>query len=317
MTNDELFSIGELARRSGVPVKTIRHYAEEGILPPSAVSEAGYRMYSQADARRLGIVRSLRALGFSLPAIASMLDGSRDPADVAELQLDVIETQLRALERQRAILRGAKALRDRDEVLRRLESAYAAASLGAAEREHRLDRWLARTQPPAPGDEGRAKIRAMVLDGLPAELSPAQLEAWIRLSALLDDEGLLETLRLQHEPFGPAVTPQARAAFGEQMTAIYGRLYPLVAEGAGRDDARVRHAVDEWVDLFARTLDRAGDPEFGRWLLAFARRTNDPRIERFLNDVATLRGMPAMPPMTGALALLAGGLSHQLEESSD
>jgi DNA-binding transcriptional MerR regulator len=79
MTNDDLFSIGELAQRSGVPVKTIRHYADEGVLPPSATSEAGYRFYSAADARRLGVVRSLRALGFSLPAIASMLDGTRDP----------------------------------------------------------------------------------------------------------------------------------------------------------------------------------------------------------------------------------------------
>src|SRR5579862_3392041 len=106
MTNDELFSIGELAKRSGVPVKTIRHYGDEGVLPPSAVSDAGYRLYSDEDARRLGVVRSLRALGFSLPAIASMLDGTRDPADVAELQLDLVETQLHALERQRTILRA-------------------------------------------------------------------------------------------------------------------------------------------------------------------------------------------------------------------
>jgi DNA-binding transcriptional MerR regulator len=317
MTNDELFSIGELAKRSGVPVKTIRHYADEGILPPSAVSDAGYRMYCLEDARRLGIVRSLRALGFSLPAIASMLDGTRDPADVAELQLDLVETQLHALERQRTILRAAAALQDRDEVLRRLETAYAAASLGAAERAHRLERWLAQTGPGDADAAGRGKIRTMVLDGLPAELTEAQLEAWIRLSALLDDGGLLETLAVQHEPFGSDVTAEARAAFGSEMTSLYGRLYPLVAQRVPPGDERVRALVDDWVGLFAQVLDRAADPEFAQWLLAFAKRTNDPRIERFWKDVATLRGLPAMPPMTGAQTLLIDGLSLSLEERTD
>jgi DNA-binding transcriptional MerR regulator len=317
MTNDELFSIGELAKRSGVPVKTIRHYADEGVLPPSAVSDAGYRMYSHEDARRLGIVRSLRALGFSLPAIASMLDGTRDPADVAELQLDLVETQLRALERQRTILRAAAALHERDEVLRRLETAYAAASLGAAERAHRLERWLAQAGPGDADAAGRAKIRSMVLDGLPPDLTEAQLEAWIRLSALLDDGGLLETLAAQHEPFGSNVTAQARAAFGSEMTALYGRLYPLVAQRAAPRDPRVRALVDDWVELFARVLDRAEDPEFPRWLLAFAKRTNDPRIERFWKDVAILRGLPAMPPMTAVQTLLIDGLSRALEEQAE
>jgi DNA-binding transcriptional MerR regulator len=315
MTNDTTFSIGELAKRSGVPVKTIRHYADEGVLPPSSVSDAGYRRYTEEDARRLGIVRSLRALGFSLPAIVSMLDGTRDPADVAALQLDVVEAQLRALQRQRTILRAAKELRDRDDVVRHLETAYAAASLGAAEREHRLERWLGRTQSEGRDDAGRAKIRAMILDDLPAELSSAQLEAWIRLCALLDDDGLIETLRLQHEPFGESVTNEARAAFGSQMTELYGRLYPLAAQRAGPGDERVRALVGDWVELFAKTLDRADDPAFRRWLLGFAKRTNDPRIERFWNDVAALRGLPAMPPMTAAQQLLIDGLSLCLEES--
>ncbi|HTA38884.1 MAG TPA: MerR family transcriptional regulator, partial [Candidatus Acidoferrales bacterium] len=307
MTNDELFSIGELAERTGVPVKTIRHYADEGILPPSAVSDAGYRRYSHEDARRLRMVRSLRALGFSLPAIASMLDGTRDPADVAALQLDLVETQLHALERQRTILRAAAALQDRSDVLRRLETAYAAASLGAAERAHRLDRWLARTGSGGNDDAGRGKIRSMVLDGLPVELDEPQLEAWIRLSALLDDGGLLDTLAAQHEPFGSDVTPEARAAFGAQMMTLYGRLYPLVAQRVAPGDERVRALVDVWVGLFAKVLNRVADPALERWLLAFAERTNDPRIERFWKDVATLRGLPAMPPITAAQSLLIDG----------
>jgi hypothetical protein len=155
----------------------------------------------------------------------------------------------------------------------------------------------------------------MVLDDLPAALSPAQLEAWIRLSALLDDEGLLETLRLQHHPFDESVTPEARAAFGAQMRTLFARLYPLVAEGAVPGDNRVRALAGEYVALFASTLGR-DDPEFRRWLLAYAVRTNDPRIERFWSDVAALRGRPAMPSITAAQTLLVNGVSLLLEEHS-
>jgi DNA-binding transcriptional MerR regulator len=311
MNDEHLFSIGELSKRSGVPVKTIRHYAEEGVLAPSSTSEAGYRLYSADDARKLGIVRSLRALGFSLDAIKAMLDGSREPADMAELQLDVVETQLRALGRQRTILRAAKELQARGDVVRHLDAAYAAASLGAAERSQRLSRWLDAATTVDPGEAGRAKIRAMVLDDLPAELSTEQLEAWIRLSALLDDERLLETLRLQHAPFADATVDDAqRESFGRETMAVQSDMLELLE--ASPDDERVQTLLDRQMNLFAKALGLTDDPQFPQWFLAYAERTNDPRIERFWNEVAILRGWPPMPPFTRANALLLQALRKRL-----
>jgi DNA-binding transcriptional MerR regulator len=307
MTHSELFSIGELARRTGVPVKTIRHYAEEGVLVPSALSDAGYRMYSDDDQRRLITVRSLRALGFSLPAISSMLDGSRDPHDLAAIQLELVETQLRALQRQRAVLQAAGALPG-VEVMRSLDAAYAAASLGAAERASRLERWLARAETVDPGARGRAEIRAMVLDGLPEELSLDQLSGWIRLSALLDDESFLDTLRAQHEPFA-SVSPEDRAAFGSASMEVLGEALELLASGAKPQDENVRALARRWAQLYASTLHRADHPAFATWFLEYARRTNDPRIEQFWNDVAVLRATPPMPPFTRATALLCEALA--------
>ena len=43
--NDDLYVIGEIARRTGLPVRTIRFYADEGIVPPAAQSRAGYRLF--------------------------------------------------------------------------------------------------------------------------------------------------------------------------------------------------------------------------------------------------------------------------------
>ena len=305
MENEELFSIGELSKRCGVPVKTIRHYADEGVVPPSATSDAGYRMYTQADVRRLMVVRNLRALGFSLEAISSMLDGTRDPQDVAALQLDLVKAQLRALERQRAILQAAATLRSREDVVRQLDAAYAAASLGAAEREHKLEQWLAKAQTVNAAKASSAKIRSMVLDGLPTELSNEQLAAWVRLSALLDDQGLLETLRLQHQPFADVSwSEEEQMAFGRGVTEILAETYPLLAQGATADDARVEALADRWASHFARALGCDRNADFAEWFVGYARRTNDPRIERFWNDVSILRGTPPMPPFTRAQGLL-------------
>ena len=311
MNDETLFSIGELAKRSGVPVKTIRYYADENVLTPSATSEAGYRLYSADDARKLGTIRSLRALGFGLEAIVAMLDGSREPADMAELQLDVVETQLRALGRQRTILRAAKDLRARGDVVRHLDAAFAAASLGAAERSHRLERWIDTATTVDPGAAGRAKIRAMVLDDLPAELSADQLEAWIRLSILLDDEQLLETLRLQHAPFADAdISDEERDAFRREIVAVQMAAVGLL--DATPDDERVQSVLDRWMTVFAKALDLTDDPQFPQWFLAYAQRSNDPRIERFWNEVAALRGWPAMPPFTRANELLIAALRGRL-----
>jgi DNA-binding transcriptional MerR regulator len=305
MENEEFFSIGELSKRCGVPVKTIRHYADEGVVPPSATSDGGYRMYAEADARRLTIVRNLRALGFSLEAISSMLDGSRDPQDVAALQLDLVKTQLRALERQRAILQAAATLRSREDVIRQLDAAYASASLGAAEREHRLKQWLDKAKPANSTEVGSAQIRSIVLDGLPEQLSNEQLAAWVRLSALLDDPGLLETLRLQHQPFADVSwSEEEQANFGRGVMEILAEIYPLLADGATADDERVQALAERWASHFARALGCDRNVDFPDWFADYAHRTNDPRIEHFWNDVAILRGTPPMPPFTRAQNLL-------------
>ena len=74
-------TVGQLAERSGVTVRTLHHYDEIGLLRPSARSAAGYRLYSAGDLLRLQHVVVYRRLGFALDEIGALLD---DPdADVA------------------------------------------------------------------------------------------------------------------------------------------------------------------------------------------------------------------------------------------
>jgi MerR family copper efflux transcriptional regulator len=62
-------TVGQLARATGVPAKTIRYYEQVGVLPVPRRSDAGYRHYSRHDVHRLLFIRRARALGLSLTSL--------------------------------------------------------------------------------------------------------------------------------------------------------------------------------------------------------------------------------------------------------
>ena len=65
-------TVGQLARATGVPAKTIRYYEQVGVLPVPRRSDAGYRHYSRHDVHRLLFVRRARALGLSLAKLKAL-----------------------------------------------------------------------------------------------------------------------------------------------------------------------------------------------------------------------------------------------------
>lgn len=103
-------AIGELARRTGTRVQTIRYYEQIGLLPDPVRTAGGQRRYGEAARRRLGFVRHARELGFGLDAIRELLDLAADPAGdcaradrIAGAQLAQVRSRiarLRALEQE-------------------------------------------------------------------------------------------------------------------------------------------------------------------------------------------------------------------------
>ncbi|KIU02321.1 MerR family transcriptional regulator [Frigoribacterium sp. MEB024] len=65
--------IGELADRTEMSLRTIRHYDEVGLLTPSGRSEGGFRLYTHDDYLRLMVIRRMKPLGFSLDEMAELL----------------------------------------------------------------------------------------------------------------------------------------------------------------------------------------------------------------------------------------------------
>ncbi len=70
----EALKVGELAKRTGLTVRTLHHYDEIGLLKPSLKTESGHRLYTAVDVARLQQVLSLRQLGFSLEQVRDCLD---------------------------------------------------------------------------------------------------------------------------------------------------------------------------------------------------------------------------------------------------
>lgn len=69
-----LMQIGELAYRTGLSLRTIRHYDDEGLLTPSARSAGGFRLYSADDLERLLVIRRMKPLGFAIDEMRDLLD---------------------------------------------------------------------------------------------------------------------------------------------------------------------------------------------------------------------------------------------------
>lgn len=70
-----LLQVGELAKRTGLTIRTLHHYDDIGLLRPSARSEAGYRLYNRKDITRLHQIQALRGLGMTLAEIGAVLNG--------------------------------------------------------------------------------------------------------------------------------------------------------------------------------------------------------------------------------------------------
>ena len=86
--------IGELSKRSGVKVTTIRYYERSGLLEEPDRSAGGQRLYTEADVKRITFVRHSRHLGFSLDAIRELLELQSHPGMDCETANRIAEEQL-------------------------------------------------------------------------------------------------------------------------------------------------------------------------------------------------------------------------------
>jgi MerR family copper efflux transcriptional regulator len=112
-TNPEaVMHIGEVAARTELSLRTLRHWEEVGLLQPSGRTDGGFRLYTEADVEKVLVIRRMKPLGFSLDqmkAVMRDIEALDDPAtdagerDAVRQRLDEIRQD--ATERRRALVR--------------------------------------------------------------------------------------------------------------------------------------------------------------------------------------------------------------------
>ncbi|KOG34184.1 MerR family transcriptional regulator [Streptomyces resistomycificus] len=74
--SSEHMQIGEVAARTELSLRTIRHYEDAALVIPSARSQGGFRLYTEADVTRLMVIRRMKPLGFTLDEMRALLDAA-------------------------------------------------------------------------------------------------------------------------------------------------------------------------------------------------------------------------------------------------
>ena len=98
-------NIGAIAKRANLPTKTVRYYADIGLVTPSGRSEAGYRIYTEVELNKLRFVRSARSFGFTVEECRELLGlyenrerSSRDVKRMALQRIGEIEDKMAELQ---------------------------------------------------------------------------------------------------------------------------------------------------------------------------------------------------------------------------
>ncbi|GAA2995523.1 MerR family transcriptional regulator [Kitasatospora albolonga] len=290
MDGDALFTIGDLARRTGLTVKTIRFYSDEGIVPPTDRSPSGYRLYDVGALARLDLVRTLRDLGVELAVIRRVLDREVSVSEVAAAHADALEVQIRTLRLRRAVLR---AVAERGSTTEEMTLMHRLAKLTDEERGRLVAEFIDDTFGRYDANQELVAMMRAAAPVLPEDPEPAQVEAWVELAELTRDPD-----------FRAAVRRMARYQADERErgddTGLHHELTEAVREGVGRaleagtapGSAAAAEVVAGLTARYAETFGRADDAELRGWLLNRLEVAGDPRAERYWHLLATVNGWP-------------------------
>jgi DNA-binding transcriptional MerR regulator len=284
----ERLAIGELSRRTGVPVKTLRFYSDEGLLPPAERSRSGYRLYGPEAVLRIDLIRTLREAGLGLDSIEKVLRRETSLADAIRLRLAAVEAHVASLQRVAAALRAALRSEPDEDDVRRL---CAVTRLSNEERRAVIQSFYDRVSEGIPIDEQwkRQMVEASA-PKLPDNPTPEQLDAWIELAELVADPTFVESLRANaKEVWGKFDMAQMRRA----SDAVMADAKAALARSVPPESFEARAIVDRYGEGLAAAKGAPFGDETRRQLRTRFE-VHDPRAERYWNLIAIMKGAPGV-----------------------
>jgi DNA-binding transcriptional MerR regulator len=294
-----LFTIGQLARRTGVSVRTIRFWSDGGIVPATDRSDGGYRLYDAEAVARIDLVRTLRELGLGLEAIAALLRQQTSVREVARAHVEALDAEIRTLRLRRAVLRTVA---KRTSTVEEMKLMHKLAKLSAAERQQIIDRFVDQAFSGIPADAPGTQI-AKSMRQMPAELpddpTTEQVDAWVELAELVQDAS-----------FAARVREMALAGAAGDKAALQEPIDPKpVTEHAG---AAVKAGVDPASADGKAVLDRIvppdTPPEKRAAILKALETFSDRRVERYWQLLGIINGWPTFEPSVPAFEWVIAAL---------
>ncbi|GAA1230603.1 MerR family transcriptional regulator [Kitasatospora nipponensis] len=308
MDDDTLRTIGDLARLTGLTVKTIRFWSDAGVVPPTTRTPAGYRLYGSDALARLDLVRTLRELGIDLATIQQVLAREVTVAEVAAAHAEALDVQIRTLRLRRAVLR---AVARRGSTPQEMELMHKLAKLTDRERRRLIDDFIDEAfEGLEVGPEFVAKMRG-AMPALPDDPTPEQADAWVELAELVQDPDFRAGVRraAAHQARDLAEgTPVDVEANRRLVDLVRLRGEAALASGITPTDPRSRPVLDELAGAFAGFFGRTDGAEFRGWLLERMEGGNDPRYERYWQLIGVINGWPAQPALGPAFGWLTDAL---------
>jgi len=296
-----MYRIGELAKASGLSVKTIRFYSDKGLVPPAERTEAGYRLYDERALAQLELVRALRDLGASLADVERVLARELGVPELVALQLEAVDAQMRVLGVRRAVLRAVA----REPGGKELRTMTRLAQISDDERKRIVEDFLDEVLGGLDIEPGlEARLRGG-LPELPEEPSPEQVEAWIELAELVRDPDFRARIRAMAEQGAAERAEGDGDAPGGD--AIRAGAALVAARGGAALDAGIDPSSDEAKPVVAEIVAAFGGEEPATLADRFEQGA-DPRAERYWQLLAIINGwapVPAtMPAWAWAIAAL-------------
>jgi DNA-binding transcriptional MerR regulator len=274
-----IMTIGQLAARTGLSVRTLRFYADSGVLPEAGRTDSGYRLFAADAVARARLVRTLRELGVGLDDVKRVLSADASLADVASAHARALDAQIRTLRLQRAVLRAVARSTDPKE----LERMTDLMTLTAEERRRIVDDYLDAVFGDAHGAVGE-KMRIGAPE-LPDDPSAEQVAAWVELVELLRDPDYIASSRRM---------AQRALAEGPVPDPAQFELGKAVGEHAG---AAVRAGIAPDTPDALAVIERLeattpGDPEDRKTAAERIETFSDRRVARYWALVAIINGWP-------------------------
>lgn len=283
MTGDTL-GIGDLATRTGVPVRTIRFYCDEGLLEP-ARSVGGHRRFDGAAVDRLTLVRRLRGLGLGLGSITEVLAGRRSLDEAVAAERAALDREVATLAWRRSVLRAVEESAPADRAAR-LEL-LSAVSDGYSAHETLVRLWRPMTSGPLPSETVRMflEVSAPVP---PEQPTPGQVVAYASLVLLAGDRGFAVQVRestlVGHDRIADLGALHASVAAACELA------FPQVAAGARPAPGE---ALDRFVAAHAAAWGTEDTPEFRRALNRRTAADRGAKLRRYWGLVGEVSGEAA------------------------